>query len=138
MNILMPQPALLLFFADRSQLPRSDQASGSLIASFPAEERTPCFCMVEAPATNSEDLQEYSFASVDCSDDLGQQEEEIQGLQAICGSDCISCLDQAGPSSKLEALKATLLIHVDLPEGQLQLTVGLARAGCLSISMHAR
>ena len=93
--------------------------------------------MVEAPATNSEDLQDYSIASVDCSDDLGQQEEEIQGLQAICGSDCISCLDQAGPSSKLEALKATLLIHVDLPEGQLQLTVRLARAGCFSIPMHA-
>ncbi|KAK9844924.1 hypothetical protein WJX74_008697 [Apatococcus lobatus] len=62
-------------------------------------------------------------------ENLSQQEEEIQGLQAICGSDCISCLNQAGSSSKLEPLKATLLINADLPEGQLRLTIRGAALG---------
>ena len=80
--------------------------------------------MLETSATHDEILQDSLDTSLDePSENLSQQEEEIQGLQAICGSDCISCLDQAGPSNKLEPLKATLLIHVDLPKDQLRLTV---------------
>ena len=75
-------------------------------------------------------------------ENLGQQIEEVSGLQAICGSDCISSLEEPGseepgPSSgssrindhvSPDLLEATLLIHVDLPHSHLKLTVR-TRAG---------
>ncbi len=87
--------------------------------------------MVQACQTTLE------LSSGQIAENIAQQIEELSGLKAICGSDCISQLGQTeseeadcgsdpSESSSLnshEPLEATLLIHVDLPCGHLKLTV---------------
>ena len=83
-------------------------------------------------------------SSIQVAENLAQQVEEVLGLQAICGNDCISTVNQAGDHAASstagqpgyqhrlqdgqELLEADLQIHVELPGGHLKLTVRQSHA----------
>ncbi|KAK9867526.1 hypothetical protein WJX84_010819 [Apatococcus fuscideae] len=91
--------------------------------------------MVQAHTDDAlEDMVCNQITHADVQDNLGQQQEEILGLEAICGINFSSSLGQSTDEDQVEAggttssrglhlLEASLLVQVDLPENSLKLSV---------------